>query len=138
MTERQGAFAEFYGTPVVVARGPARRQADTSVVIWRDRILPSLTRREILVFRQLHAYLAATKHEDVTGGELTEFMVRRQLARDVNGVRPRCTALCDKGWILKRPARICRSYQTSAHPYVPIVPLEALHDLDPPDGGRGR
>lgn len=134
---KQAAFAEFYGAPVVVARGPARRQADTSVIVWRDCILPTLTRREIVVFRALHAYLEHTKHADATGGELTEWMVQRELARDVNGCRPRLTGLADKGWIAKRETtRHCRNYLTEAHPYVPVVPLGALHDLNPNDGGQ--
>lgn len=108
--------------------------SDTSLEAWRDRVSPSLTRREVIVFRALHE-LCATRG-DATGGELTEFLKARHEVRDVNGCRPRLVGLHDKGWIEKLPARRCRAYASSAHPYRPIVPLSAIHDLNPPDGGR--
>jgi hypothetical protein len=101
-----------------------------------DRVRLTLTRREVAVFRALHEYLAATGREDVTGGELTEWMKTRHAVRDVNGVRPRLTGLQQAGWIHSLHARQCRAYGTSAHPYSPVVPLSALHDLNPNDGGR--
>lgn len=112
-----------------------RQVADTSLQAFA-RVRETLTKREIVVYRELHWYLADTGYSDVTGGELTLTCVRNKTARDVNGVRPRLTGLHDKGWLVKLPSRTCRAYGTSAHPYAPVVPLSALHDLNPNDGGR--
>jgi hypothetical protein len=111
------------------------RVVDTSRAAF-DRVRQTLTRREVIVFRALCELLQMSGREDATGGELTELLKRRHEARDVNGCRPRLTGLHDKGWIERLPARRCRAYASSAHPYRPIVPLSALHDLNPDDGGR--
>jgi hypothetical protein len=103
-----------------------RQVADTSRQAYQEQILPTLTTREIAVFLALCDYLDATGREDVTGGELTEWMVARRLARDVNGVRPRLTGLTDKGWLLSLSKRRCRAYGSSAHPYAPAVPRAAV------------
>lgn len=113
----------------------SKRMADTSLEAFAQ-ISRALTKRQVIVFRGLHAYLEATGHPDATGGELTEFLKRRGDVRDVNGCRPRLTDLCDLGWINSGTSRTCRAYGTSAHPYWPVFPLSALPDLNPKDGGQ--
>lgn len=115
---------------------PAHRIADTSRASWQQRIFPKLTGKEVKVFAALHEALRETGQSDMTGGELTEWMRERKLARDVNGCRPRLTGLQDKGWIERLPARMCRAYHSSAHPYRPVVAWTAIHDLNPNDGGQ--
>jgi hypothetical protein len=99
--------------------------ADTSRAAW-DRILPTLAKRELAVFFALCDMTELLL--DVTGGELTEYMRRQGLARDVNGVRPRLVGLRKKGYIERRPERRCLAYGTPAHPYVPCVPREAIRN----------
>lgn len=115
---------------------PKRRVADTSRHVWQERILPKLTGKEVKVFAAMHEAMLETGNRDMTGGELTEWMRDRKLVRDVNGCRPRLTGLEEKGWIEKLPARMCKSYHSSAHPYRPIVPWSAIHDLNPKDIGQ--
>lgn len=131
---------ELHHQPAETVRPPLfaiaeRAMADTSLLAW-GRVRQTLTRREVVVFRELHAYLEQSGRHDVTGGELTAWMVRRQTARDVNGVRPRLTGLQQAGWLDSLAARVCRAYGTPAHPYRPNFPVSALHDLNPKDGGR--
>lgn len=108
---------------------PSRRMADTSLFAWRDRILPTLTDRETAVFLALCAFIEATGQSDVTGGELTEYMKRHGLAKDVNDCRPRLHGLQKKGWIESGIARSCRAYMNPAHPYWPVVPKDAIERM---------
>lgn len=103
-----------------------REMADTSLEVYHDRILPTLQKRELAVLMALYDYQDATGYGGATGGELTEWMKSRGLARDVNGVRPRLTGLSDKGWVQSGSARKCRAYGTAAHPYWPTLPREAV------------
>ena len=98
--------------------------ADTSMAQW-ERIKDTLQRREFAVLWALHDFLE-TGRADSTGGELTEYMVRHGLARDVNGVRPRLCGLYKKGYIQRLPERRCLAYGTPAHPYVPVVSRAAI------------
>lgn len=103
---------------------PAPIVADTSRAAF-DRILPTLQAREFQVFLAL-CDLLDLGPSDATGGELTEYMRRRGLVRDVNGVRPRLCGLLRKGYIQRLPERRCLDYGTPAHPYVPALPRAAV------------
>ena len=108
----------------------ARTVQDTSLEVYRTRILPTLTAREVAIFRALCDYLRVTEAADATGGELTAWAVSKELARDVNGVRPRLTGLLHKGWIESLPARRCRAYGNHAHPVRPVVSWAAVARME--------
>jgi DNA-binding MarR family transcriptional regulator len=95
------------------------RMADTSLEAYQ-RVAATLPQKEIAVFKALWS----TLDEDMTGGELAEFM-----GWPVTSVRPRLTALCDRGWIEKRPIRQSRVNELRCHPYAPVVPLAALERI---------
>jgi hypothetical protein len=108
---------------------PPSRVADVSREGFA-RISPTLTKREIVVFNALCAYLASRwDGPGVTGGELTRWMMAHGTATDVNDVRPRLTGLHQKGWITRHAIRPCRVKGTSAHPYTPAVPRSAVERI---------
>lgn len=101
--------------------GARRQTADTSREAW-DRILPTLSEREEMVFRSLHACMDFTGSLDLTGGELAEWR-----GIPVTSIRPRLTGLERKGWIVKTPARLSRAHgEGKAHGYAPVLPLAAV------------
>lgn len=102
-----------------------RSIADTSLAA-NEAILPTLTARRWAVLIALYDYLNVTKHENATGGELTEWMRRGGLTRDVNGVRPRLSELRDLGLIQWDAPRPCRAYGKPAHPCRPVLPRAAI------------
>lgn len=100
---------------------PARQTADTSLEAY-ERILPTLTEREIAVFIAVCDYLRETSFEDVTGLELSEWMHSL-----VTSVRPRLTGLVKKGWLHSGSIRPSRArYEGHCHPVFPAVPREAV------------
>lgn len=101
------------------------RVADTSLSAF-ELLRPHLQKRERTVLLAMFDYLEQTGHEDVTGGELTEYMRARGLVRDVNGCRPRLNGLQHKALIDSFTARKCRAYGTTAHPYKPAIPRVAV------------
>lgn len=100
---------------------PIRDMAPASVEAW-DRITPTLSEREIVIFLLVHRYLEQTGHVDVTGGELAEFAGMQRTS-----TRPRLTGLADKGWILAGPMRKSRLFdECVSHGYRPNLPREAI------------
>jgi len=79
-----------------------REGVDTSLEAF-ERVRDHLTQLELAVLVLVHAYLDATGHDDVTGGELAQFSGRSILA-----LRPRMTGCVKKGWCEKGPARESR------------------------------
>jgi hypothetical protein len=110
---------------------PAPAVADTSRQAF-ERILPSLTEREIETFLLLCDYLRDTGFEDATGGELAEWS-----GRSVLTIRPRLTSLSEgtlrtkgKRWIETLAYRPSRAKgELSCHPYRPVVPRSAIERL---------
>ena len=97
-----------------------RQLADTSLAAYQ-RILPTLTEREIAVFEAVCDYLIQP-YDDVTGAELAEWT-----GSLVTSIRPRLTGLVAKGWLLYAPTRPSRArYEGSCHPVRPAVPREAV------------
>lgn len=76
---------------------------DTSTEVYRSDIMPSLNRRERIVFDALQEC-----DEPPTGYELTEFLKERHQAFDVNSCRPRLTGLLKKHKVELGPKRKCR------------------------------
>lgn len=100
---------------------PAPAIADTSRQAF-ERILPSLTEREIETFILLCDYLRDTGFEDATGGELAAWS-----GRLITSLRPRLTDLCAKGWIESMASRPSRAkYESTCHPYRPCLPRESV------------
>lgn len=85
---------------------PAKRVTETSIQAYRE-IAPSLPKREAAVLNamQWHSYYAGFAFP--TAYELFEQMRRRGLATDLNSVRPRLTALEQRGLIEKGEKRTC-------------------------------
>lgn len=107
---------------------PAPAIADTSRAAF-ERILPTLSKREIETFLLLCDYCEQTGYDNATGGELAEFA-----KRPVTHLRPRLTALSEgtkrnpgKNWIRTLPARASRAKDEGmCHPYAPVVPRSAV------------
>lgn len=104
---------------------PAREMADTSLAAF-ERIQPSLTKRERVVFRALHRYVREYRRTP-TSAELLDAMKRwedtKVFAKDVNSVRPRLTGLDDKKWIEKEA-----TVRNGGHTYRPVLPESAVPD----------
>ena len=96
--------------------------ADTSRAAF-DRILPSLTDREIETALLVWDYLDAhPQFLDVTGGELAQF--GRRL---ITSIRPRITGLIDKGWLASCATRKSRApLEGSCHPVKPLLSRGAI------------
>lgn len=99
---------------MATSRGPYRRRqpafefmpepkamADTSLQVYRE-IAPSLPAREAAVLDALRQHQAPP-----TAYELFEWMSARRLAADLNSVRPRLTALLEKGLVAAGDKRPC-------------------------------
>lgn len=94
---------------------------DTSVAAY-DGLRDSLPRRERLVWSALSKCTAAP-----TAYELTESMKRAGLAFDLNSVRPRLTALYERGSVQRLGKRACaitgrKVYTWAVVPRNPPVP----------------
>lgn len=99
-----------------------RQIADTSLEAYQ-RILPTLSKREIAVFLALCDL--SIRYGDATGGEIAEDM-----GTLVTSVRPRLTGLEAKGWVQKTPARQSRAkYEGRCHGYRHVVPKEAVERM---------
>lgn len=101
----------------------AERQpmAEASLAAW-DRIVLTLSEREVEVFLLVCAYLEATGRKDVTGGELADWS-----GKLITSIRPRLTGLRKKHWLdsfAMRPSRA--KYESDCHPYRNAVPKEAV------------
>ena len=101
---------------------PERVMAPASMAQF-DRILPTLTAREKAVYLALCDYLAASGHDDATGGE-----VAAHANLSILNVRPRLTGLHDKGLVTRTTdTRASRAkYEQRCHAYVPAVPRAAV------------
>ena len=101
-----------------------RETAEASLEVWRERIRPTLTAREVEVFNWLWRYVNSWTRcpIDATGGELAEFS-----KLPVTTIRPRLTGLHAKGWIERMPIRGSRVRgEARCQPYKPVVPLAAV------------
>ena len=82
-----------------------KRVQGTSIAVYRDDIVPTLPRREALVLAGL------TDRAPMTAYELFRSMEADGLADDglfdLNSVRPRLTALVDRGLVEKGEKRAC-------------------------------
>lgn len=102
-----------------------RQMADTSLEAYHERILPTLSQREVAVFLALWDYLHQRGALDATGGELAAHM--RSL---VTSVRPRLTGLEAKGWVTRTAIRESRApYEGRCHGYRPAVPRAAVERM---------
>lgn len=90
---------------------PPKRMADTSLVAYRE-IAPSLSKREALVLNVILGF-----SYQPTAYEVVFAMKLRGEAKDANDVRPRITALCDKGVLIKGDKRPCTITGKQAYTY---------------------
>jgi hypothetical protein len=101
---------------------PARSMAQASREAF-DRILPTLTERELFVCRHVANYISRTGFTNVTGGELAEWAELSILS-----VRPRLSGCYEKGYITRsvetRASRI--RGEGRCHAYSLAVPIDAI------------
>lgn len=98
--------------------------ADASLEAFAH-IAETLTEREVEVFLAVARYLEQTGHVDATGGEVADHS-----GISILGVRPRCTGLVRKGWLMSgamRPSRC--AWERPAHPVWLNVPRAAIERL---------
>ena len=91
---------------------------DTSAACYREHIKPTLYKREWLVLEVLRQWHGAAP----TSYELTDALRANGLVQDVNGVRPRITALVDKGLIEPGDKRRCRITGRTAYTWKVVQP----------------
>lgn len=89
-------------------------------------ICETLTAREKSIALAMDRYRLETGYDDVTGGELAEFM-----RTPITSVRPRLTGLVDKGWLSHaKETRLSRvKHERPAQPYKLVVPMSAIQRI---------
>lgn len=98
-----------------------RQMAQASLAAW-DRIVFTLSEREIEIFILVCRYIEETGRPDVTGGELADWS-----GKLITSIRPRLTGLRKKHWLdslAMRPS--LAKYESDCHPYRNAVPKEAV------------
>jgi DNA-binding MarR family transcriptional regulator len=103
-------------TEMLIDTAKTHRIADASLEQW-TRVRKSLTLRETRVMQAM-----AEMGRDATGGELAQL-----LGWPVTSVRPRLTALADKGLVLRGAIRQSRvALEGRCHGYTLAVPIAAV------------
>lgn len=101
------------------AQSTAKRVADTSLEAFRA-LVPFLSKREAEVVDGLRDF----GRTQPTAYELFQWLRGRGAAFDLNSVRPRLTALSDRGVVTRGPKRTCAITGKTAYTWALYAPSE--------------